>query len=266
MDWYEFFRVAAMSSGLVLGLMTVVWLVSLALRDASIADIFWGSGFVAVAWFAAAMSNGALGRRALVLTLVTLWGARLTGFLLRRNWGREDPRYVEMRKSVESRGGSFALHSLKSVFLAQGIFLWLISLVLVFAICLDEPLALGWPAMAGAGLWVVGMFFEVVGDQQLARFKSDPANKGKIMDRGLWAYTRHPNYFGESCVWFGFWLIACDHPVGIVMVLSPGLLLYALLNITGKALTERRMRESRPDFEDYVRRTSGFFPLPPRNS
>jgi len=265
MDWSEFLRVAVWNLLLILGLMIGVWALSLRLRDASIADIFWGLGFIASAWFTAAVSTGSSSRRALVLTLVTVWGVRLSAFLLKRNWGHEDPRYVEMRRSVESKGGNFATHSLKSVYLAQGVFLWLISLVLAFSISLDEPLDLGLAAFAGALLWSVGMFFEVVGDAQLARFKADPAHRGKIMDRGLWRYTRHPNYFGEACVWFGFWLIACDSVHGLVMVFSPGVLLYAILNITGKALTERRMRESRPDFEAYARRTSGFVPLPPRN-
>ena len=264
MDFAEFGRLALWNLALILVAMTCVWLLSLKLRDASIADIFWGLGFLLSAWFTAAVSTGVSSRRVLVLTLVTIWALRLSGFLLGRNWGKEDPRYVEMRRSVEEKGGSFALHSLKSVYIAQGVFLWLISLVVVFAISLDEPQDLGIPAFAGVALWLVGMFFEVVGDQQLARFKADPSNRGRIMDRGLWRYTRHPNYFGEACVWFGFWLIACDNVYGLAMVFSPGVLLYALLNITGKALTERRMRESRPDFEEYVRRTSGFLPLPPR--
>jgi steroid 5-alpha reductase family enzyme len=264
MDSPEFACVAAATFAALLCGAVLVWLLSLRLKDASIADVFWGPGFAIVAWTATALSTGAPVRRALVLGLVTIWGLRLSLFLLRRNWGREDPHYAEMRRDVEARGGNFARRSLRTVFLAQGAFLWIVSLVLVFALTMDTPQSLGIPAFAGVALWCIGMFFEVVGDAQLARFRADPANRRKIMDRGLWRYTRHPNYFGESCIWFGFWLIACDNAYGLAFAFTPVLMTYVLVNLTGKALTERRMRQSRPDFEDYVRRTSGFIPLPPR--
>ena len=153
---------------------------------------------------------------------------------------------------------------MKWVYLLQGFFMWVTALVLIFALSVDTPAELGAAAYAGVVLWVIGMFFEVIGDAQLARFRADPQNAGRIMDRGLWRYTRHPNYFGEACVWFGFLLIAADNPAGLVTVVSPAIMLYALMGPTGKGLLERRMRKSRPDFEDYVRRTSGFFPLPPK--
>ena len=141
--------------------------------------------------------------------------------------------------------------------------MWMVALVLIFSIAVDSPRDLGPLAWAGAALWLVGMFFETVGDLQLARFRGNPQNAGKIMDQGLWRYTRHPNYFGEACVWFGFFLIAMENVAGLVTLISPAVMLYALMGPTGKALLERRMKK-RPDFEAYVRRTSGFFPLPPK--
>ena len=264
MNWNEFLYLAAINFALLIGLMVVLWGVSLAMKDSSIADIYWGMGFIISAWFTYFNSEGVAPRRMLILALVTLWGLRLSGYLLWRNWGKEDPRYANMRKHVESKGGNYAIHTLKMVYLLQGFFMWVTCLVLIFGLSVDTPAELGPLAYAGAALWLVGMFFEVVGDAQLASFRSDPSNKGKIMDKGLWSWTRHPNYFGESCIWFGFLLIASENPWGLVTIVSPAIMLYALMGPTGKALTERRMSKSRPDFESYVRRTSGFFPLPPK--
>jgi steroid 5-alpha reductase family enzyme len=264
MDWIEFLSLAASNLALTMGLMVVLWAVSLALRDSSIADIYWGMGLVVSAWFTWLVSEGAAPRRTLVLTLVSLWGLRLSGYILWRNWGVEDPRYARLRKHVEEKGGNYALHSLKHVYLLQGFFMWLTALVLVFSISVDAPVGLGLPARAGLGLCVLGLAFESVADLQLARFRSDPASAGRVMDGGLWRYSRHPNYFGEACVWVGFFLVALDNPAGLVTVVSPAVVLYALLGPTGVGLVERRMLKKRPDFEAYVRRTSAFFPRPPK--
>ena len=265
MNWQEFLRLAGLNFVWVIGLMVLLWAVSVALKDSSIADMYWGLGLVIAAWFTYFISEGVAARRVLVLTLVTLWGVRLSAYITWRNWGVEDPRYARFRKNVEEKGGNYVIHSLKHIYLLQGFFMWVTALVLIFAISVDTPANLGVSAYAGVALWTIGMFFEVVGDAQLARFRADPANKGKIMDRGLWRYTRHPNYFGEACVWFGFLLIACDNLAGFVTIVSPAVMLYALMGPTGKALLERRMRKSRPDFDAYVQRTSGFFPLPPKS-
>lgn len=264
MNWDEFLRLAAMNFVWVIGLMVLLWGVSVLIKDSSIADMYWGLGLVISAWFTYFISEGVDARRFLVLALVTVWGVRLSAYITWRNWGVEDPRYARFRKNVEEKGGNYVTHSLKHVYLLQGFFMWMIALVLIFAISVDTPATLRVPAYLGTALWVVGMFFEVVGDAQLARFRADPLNKGRIMDSGLWRYTRHPNYFGEACVWFGFLLIACDHPAGLITIISPAVMLYALMGPTGKGLLERRMRKSRPDFEAYVQRTSGFFPMPPR--
>ena len=263
MNWNEFLRLCAINLVWIIGLMVLLWVVSVVVKDSSIADIYWGMGLAIAAWFTYFISAGVEARRTLVLTLVTVWALRLSAYILWRNWGVEDPRYATFRKRVEEKGGNYIIHSLKHVYLLQGFFMWMVALVLIFSIAVDAPRELGPLAWAGAGLWLVGMFFETVGDLQLARFRGNPQNAGKIMDQGLWRYTRHPNYFGEACVWFGFFLIAMENVAGLVTLISPAVMLYALMGPTGKALLERRMKK-RPDFEAYVRRTSGFFPLPPK--
>ncbi len=253
-----------MNAVLVLALMTSLWAFSVAIKDSSIADIFWGAGFVIIVAFTWATSDGVAARRLLVLVLTTLWGLRLAAYIGWRNWGAEDPRYARLRQHVESQGKNYAIHSLLHIYLLQGFFMWLVSLVLIFSMVIDSPAQLGWLAWAGGAAWLVGMFFEVVGDQQLTKFRSNPENQGKVMDQGLWRYTRHPNYFGEACIWLGFFLIAVENPLGFISLISLITMYYALLGPTGKGLLERRMAKKRPDFEAYKRKTSGFFPLPPK--
>lgn len=260
----EFLSLALINASLVFFLMLGLWALSVAIRDSSIADIFWGFGFVIIVWFTLSISDGVEARRVLVTALTTIWGLRLGLYIGWRNWGAEDPRYARLRQHVQSQGGNYAIHSLVHIYLLQGFFMWLVSLVLIFALSMDTPATLGPVAGLGVALWLVGMFFEAVGDMQLTRFRADPANRGKVMDAGLWRYTRHPNYFGEACVWVGFFLIAAENPLGLITIVSPATILYALIGPTGKGLLERRMAKKRPDFEDYRRRTSGFFPLPPR--
>lgn len=260
----EFLLLVLVNSLLILGLFFCVWVLSVAIKDSSIADIFWGLGFVVVVWFTWAISEGVEARRLLVAVLTTVWGVRLALYIGWRNWGAEDPRYARFRQHVESQGKNYAIHSLIHVYLLQGIFMCMTALVLIFAMAMDTPEQLGLLAWAGAALWLVGMFFETVGDAQLARFSADPANDGKILDRGLWRYTRHPNYFGEACVWVGFFLIAAENLLGLITIISPLTIIYAVAGPSGKALLERRMSKKRPDFEDYKRRTSGFFPMPPK--
>jgi len=261
----EFLLLAVMNALLVLALMTSLWAFSVAIKDSSIADIFWGAGFVIIVAFTWATTDGVAARRLLVLVLTALWGLRLAAYIGWRNWGAEDPRYARLRQHIESQGRNYALHSLLHIYLLQGFFMWLVSLVLIVSMVIDSPERLGWLAWTGVAAWLVGMFFEVVGDQQLTQFRSKPENQGKVMDQGLWRYTRHPNYFGEACIWLGFFLIAVENPLGFVGVISLITIYYALLGPTGKGLLERRMAKKRPDFEAYKRRTSGFFPLPPKN-
>ena len=176
------------------------------MRDSSIVDVFWGSGFVVIAWVAYALADGSSGRRLLLAALVTVWGLRLTLYLARRNLGKgEDPRYAAMRRRHGSR---WPLRSLVVVFWLQGALIWVVSLAGAGRDDRLHAAGLGVLDWVGVALWAVGFAFESVGDLQLARFKADPANRGKVMDRGLWRYTRHPNYFGDFCVWWGIWLVA----------------------------------------------------------
>ena len=244
---------------------TAVWLLSLAMRNASIIDIFWGPGFLLLSGVYVLVSDdGYSGRQILVLALVAAWSLRLGGYILSRNAGHgEDYRYQRMR---ENHGGAFWWRSLLTVFLLQGVLMWVISAPLLVAVHSDSPDNLVVTDFIGAGLWVVGFGFEGIGDWQLARFKGDPANKGKVMDRGLWRYTRHPNYFGESVLWWGYFAIAAGTPWGMATVFSPVLMTFLLTRVSGAALLEKTIKKRRPEYEDYERRTSGFIPLPPKRA
>lgn len=240
--------------------MTAWFALALARKDNSIADIAWGLGFVLVAAFTF-FRRGSLFLPLLVTALVAAWGARLALHILVRNRKRgEDPRYAAWR---EKWGRSFVWRSYLQVFLLQGFFLLLIaSPVILVNVDRSSPYA-GRFWLAGLLVWVLGYLFEAVGDAQLARFKRDPANKGRIMDRGLWAYTRHPNYFGESTMWFGIWLIALEVPHGWITVVSPVLITFLLVKVSGIPLLEKRYAGNAA-FQAYARRTSAFVPWFPK--
>lgn len=242
---------------------TTVWLLSLVLRNASIIDIFWGPGFVLLAIVYALLSeDGYSGRQLLVVALTAIWGLRLGGYILWRNAGHgEDYRYQKMR---ENAGSAFWWRSLFTVFLLQGVILWIVAWPLLVAVHSDEPDNLTIADIIGAAVWLVGFLFEAVSDLQLARFKADPANRGKVMDRGLWRYSRHPNYFGNAALWWGLFIIAAGTPWGIATVFSPLLMTFLLTRVSGVALLERTIKKRRPEYEDYERRTSAFIPLPPK--
>jgi steroid 5-alpha reductase family enzyme len=252
----------AASAAALLVLMLATWALSLVLHDVSIVDVAWGLGFVAVAWIAFATGDGDSGRRALMAGLTTAWGLRLAGYIGRRKLRdrREDPRYGAMR---DRHGERFWLVSLGLVFLLQGALVWVVSLPL--QVSSTQPDSLGVLDAVGVAFWAVGVFFESVGDAQLARFKGDPAHRGQVMDRGLWRYTRHPNYFGDFMVWWGMYLIALSTGAAWWTVVSPLVMSALLLRVSGKEHLERGMSK-RPGYAEYVRRTSGFVPLPPRGS
>ena len=227
----------------------------------NVVDIAWGIGFVAVAAVAAALGSGDLFRRMLVLGLTAVWGLRLAGFLFFRSLGKgEDPRYRDLLK-----GDFSAATVIRKVFVVQAAATWFVSLPLQLSAVLGPMPAALLPVMvAGVVVWAVGLTFETVGDHQLRVFKSDPANHGVIMDRGLWAWTRHPNYFGDAAVWWGLWLVTIADWVSLSTVLSPVSMTYLLAYVTGGRLTEKYMRH-RPGFADYCSRTSFFVPRPPRS-
>lgn len=242
-----------------LGLGLIAWLVHIPRRDAGVADSFWSLYFVAMAGVYGLSGALASERAVLVLFLVTLWAARLSAFITRRNWGEpEDRRYAAMRAANDP---GFWWKSLYLVFGLQAVLAWIISLPLLTVMLGTSPL--GWLDFLALGLWLLGLFFEAVGDQQLASFKSRPQNKGRVMDQGLWRYTRHPNYFGEACIWWGFYLFAIAAG-GWWTIVSPLLVTWLLLRISGVALLERDIGERRPAYRDYIARTNAFIPGPPR--
>jgi steroid 5-alpha reductase family enzyme len=246
----------------VAAVMVATWLVSLAVRDASIVDLVWGAGFAVVAAVSAVVGDGPASRRVLLAVLVGVWGLRLSAYLARRNLGHgEDFRYVKMRRHW---GDRFWWVSFFQVFLLQGVLMWVVSLPVQLAAASLRPAGLGPLAWVGVAVWAVGLFFEAVGDAQLARFKADPASKGQVMDRGLWRYTRHPNYFGDCCLWWGIFLVAAETGAARWGVVGPIVMTILLLRVSGVALLEKDIGSRRPGYADYVRRTSAFFPRPPR--
>ncbi|MFD8141686.1 DUF1295 domain-containing protein [Streptomyces sp. NPDC059708] len=236
--------------------------VALRRRLHRIVDIAWGLAFGAVAavtWLLSA-GQGDDGRRLLVTAATVLWGLRLAAHIARRSRGHgEDPRYTAL---LDKAPGNRTRYALRTVYLGQAALVWLVSLPVQAAAYSPEPL--GALAFCGIGLWALGLGFEAVGDHQLARFKADPANRGRIMDRGLWAWTRHPNYFGDSLVWWGLYLFACTAwQPALATLVSPVLMTLLLTVGSGKRLLEKHM-EGRPGYAAYAARTSGFLPLPPR--
>ena len=224
-------------------------------------DTVWGSGFVLVAvvsWLLSA-GQGDDGRRLLLLVLVAVWGFRLSVHIgLRARGGHEDPRYVDL---LASAPGSRNAYALRRVYVPQGVVLFFVSLPV--QVGMFGTGGLGWLAVPGVLLWLLGTAFEAVGDHQLAQFKADPARRGTVLNTGLWRYTRHPNYFGDAAVWAGLFLIAADSWPGVLTVLSPALMIWILAGKTGKPLTEKAM-SARPGYQEYIESTSGFLPLPPR--
>ncbi len=251
---------------LVFGAFIALWSIGIVIRDSSIVDIFWGPGVGIAAVVGYFLAQGVYERRLLITALVVVWAVRLGLHIGIRNHGAEDPRYARLRKHIEDKGQSYALHSLTHVNLYQGLFMWLALAPIVFAQVATEPAELGLLAYVGTTLWLIGFLFESVADWQLRRFRNDSANAGRILDTGLWRYSRHPNYFGEVCVWWGFFLIAAEVPYGWLTAYAPVMLTYTITGMMGKALLERRMSKKHPDFADYARRTSGFIPWPPKKT
>ena len=243
-----------------------LWLIGLRLKDVSFVDAWWGVGMVLIAW-TTLIQVGVTPHGALLTGLCTLWAARLGGYLFWR-WRKQGPdrRYTTMMHHAETvRGWSFAK--------ASGLIVFALQYLLQFAVALpvqlgqQDPAPLGGLAIAGAVLALVGIAFESLGDGQLVRFKADPANAGKVLDTGLWRYTRHPNYFGDACVWWGLYLIAAETGLGVWSLPGPILITVLLTRWSGVPTVEGRMRKARPDYEAYVARTASvvpWFPKAPR--
>jgi steroid 5-alpha reductase family enzyme len=260
------------SGGIIFILILILWLLSLALKNASIIDIFWGAGFVIMVWYA----NLQLGetflsisafetalsvyRGWLITFLVSIWGLRLSFHIYQRNHGKpEDFRYAAWRKQYGERWWWF---SFLQVFLLQGVLLWIIAAPVIAG---QYPYSGPFPQLLdglGVIVWLVGFTFEALGDWQLAQFKKDPANAGKLMTTGVWQYTRHPNYFGDAAQWWGFYLIAAAGGAWWT-VFSPILMTFLLTRVSGVSLLEKTMRR-RPSYPEYAARTNAFFPWLPK--
>ena len=246
-----------------MALMSLLWIVSVARENASIVDPFWGLGFTAVSFFYLSQSSGLETRKILVTLLVTAWGLRLFAHLFWRNWGKgEDFRYRKFRQDFgENR---YWWVSFFQVFLLQGFLMWLISAPLLGAIYSTTDNSLNLIDGAALLLWLIGFTFEAGGDYQLARFKADPANKGKLLDRGFWKYTRHPNYFGDSAVWWAYALFAIA--AGSYLTIFGSILMtYLLIKVSGVAMLEKSLKDKKPEYREYVRKTSAFLPWFPKD-
>lgn len=240
--------------------MNIMFVLALLLKRNDIVDVAWGMGFVVLAVFMLGREQGYHWRRLLLSALVFVWGLRLSIYLYLRNKGKkEDFRYAKWRKDW---GKHWVIRSYLQVFITQGFFMVLVAYPLIIIIGDPSPTAkpgdfLGW------ALWLLGFFFEAVGDAQLMRFKSDAANRGKIMNRGLWRYTRHPNYFGETCMWWGLFFICLQVRSGWLALLSPVVMNFLLLKVSGVPMLERKYQDN-PEYQHYIRSTSSFIPRIPR--
>jgi steroid 5-alpha reductase family enzyme len=242
----------------------MLWLLSLRLRDVSIVDIFWGPGIAGVVDIAAGVGHASGPRTAAVLFLVNLWALRLAGHIWTRHsnvQGGEDHRYGAMRARF---GANWWWISLIQVFLLQAVLIWFVPAPLVSAVLFSHQPML-WLDYAGIGVAGFGIAFEALADFQLSSFRLDPANKGKVMDKGLWGWSRHPNYFGEALLWWGFFAIGFAASHMWWLILSPLLVTALLLQVSGVTLMEETIAQRRPGYDDYKRRVSAFVPWPSKN-
>ncbi|MBM4358339.1 MAG: DUF1295 domain-containing protein [Deltaproteobacteria bacterium] len=250
------------NAALVLALMTCVWLASVRLRDASIVDPWWSILFLAVACRTALVTG--LGPRKLVLLgLVALWALRLFLHLLRRSRGKpEDPRYAEFRRRFGPE--RYWWFSFFQVFVLQGALALVISAPLQYAASrpTDEPLRV--QDLVGLVVFTAGFVIEGLADRQLQRFRDDPTNRGRILDTGLFAWSRHPNYFGDALLWWGFGCFALTSLAGTLTLLGPALMTFLLVRVSGVTMLDEHLTRTRPGYADYVARTSAFVPWPPR--
>jgi steroid 5-alpha reductase family enzyme len=244
-----------------IGSMTLLWGISLPLRNSSIVDIAWGPLFLIQALvYLAVTPDGFIGRKLLITALVAIWSLRLATHIARRNLGKgEDYRYATWRREA---GGSWWWRSYGKVFLLQGLLAWVIGAP-ILAAQVSGPDHVTLLDATGALLWGIGFVFEAVGDWQLARFKADPANKGRTMQRGLWSLTRHPNYFGDATQWWGYYLVAAAAG-GWWSIFGPAAMTWLIVRVSGVGLLEKTIAQRRPDYAEYMRTTSAFIPWFPR--
>ena len=243
-------------------LMTLIWIVSVIIKNVSIVDLFWGPGFVLSAAYYFLKTAGSGDRKILLILLVSVWGIRLALHLAMRNLGKgEDFRYREFRSKYGEK--RYWWISFFQTFLLQGMLMWIISLPLLGAMYYSPEKAPGIIDYLAIAVWTTGFVFEAVGDMQLTSFRSDPLNKGKVLDTGLWKYTRHPNYFGDSAVWWAYGLFSIAAG-GYIAAIGSLIMTALIIKVSGVALLEKSLSTTKPQYRDYIEKTSAFFPLPPR--
>jgi len=256
-NWIYFINIVIITTFMVL-----VWMISLLLKNSSIVDIFWGLGFVLIAWSTFVMANGPHGHALLLIILVTVWGIRLTLHIGIRNYGLgEDPRYQAFRRRW---GKNYWWGSLFQVFLLQGFLCWVISLSVQAGQLSMKPAHLTWLGWLGLMVWITGFLFETIGDWQLVRFKRIQDSERKVLDTGLWTYTWHQNYFGEAVMWWGIFIIAVEDISNAWAIISPVVITFLLLKVSGVAMLERTVVKRRPEYVDYQKRTNAFIPWFPK--
>jgi len=240
--------------------MNLLFVLAQYIQDNSIADIGWGIGFILIAGISLWKSGSVNTESILVSAVVILWGMRLASFIFLRNRKKgEDYRYKKWRKEW---GGNVIWRAYLQVFMLQGTIMWLVALPVMITIA-NPSHQIGMAEIAGVALWVIGFFFEVTGDYQMQVFKSNPANNGRIMKSGLWRYTRHPNYFGEAVMWWGIFIISANNGHLFLSLVSPMLLTFLLLQVSGVALLEKKYTDN-PEYQEYISSTRAFIPLPPK--
>ena len=258
----SFFHIFFLSFLFIMIIMTILWFISVIIRNVSIVDLFWGLGFVLTTAFYFTKTDGYTPRKIILMILVLIWGLRLSLYLAWRNIGKgEDFRYKQFRQNYgENR---YWWISFFQTFLLQGILMWLISAPLLGAQYYTQSPSPGILDYFGIILWITGFCFETIGDLQLAHFKGDPSNKGKVMDKGLWHYTRHPNYFGDSAVWWGFGFM-CLASGSYLPVLGSILMTALIIKVSGVSLLEKSLKEQKPQYTEYMKKTSAFLPWFPK--
>jgi steroid 5-alpha reductase family enzyme len=258
----SFFQIYLQAFVVIMIFMTTLWIISVILKNASIVDIFWGPGFILAAGFYFINTYGLELRKIILLAMVVIWGLRLSVYIAWRNRGKgEDFRYRQFRKTYGEQ--RYWWISFFQVFLLQGILMWLISATLLGAQYYGNDKELSILDLAGMLLWITGLTFEAGGDWQMARFKANPANKGKVLNRGFWRYTRHPNYFGDSCVWWGYGFL-CLSAGSYLPALGSVLMTALIIKVSGVAMLEKSLQKDKPNYYEYIKNTSVFIPWFPK--
>ena len=258
----SFLQIYIQALAVILILMSVLWIVSVIIKNVSIVDLFWGFGFVITSAFYFFKSDGYDSRKIILMTLVAIWGLRLSAYLAWRNYGKgEDFRYRNFRKKYGEKRYWWVCFF--QVFLIQGILMWLISAPLLGAQFYGHDRTLNFLDYIGIILWLTGFMFEAGGDFQLAVFKASPDNRGKVLDKGFWRYTRHPNYFGDSSVWWGYGFM-CLAAGSYLPVSGTILMTILIIRVSGVVMLEKSLKEQKPQYREYIEKTSAFLPWFPR--